>query len=47
MLLRSFVALALIPELDVEVSMPALCSENSDQSEESPLFEYVDFFEFT
>ena len=36
MLLKSFVALALIPELNFEIGMTALHSEFSDQSDESP-----------
>ena len=47
MLLKSFVALALMPELDFEIGMTALCSELSDQSDESPLFDYADYFEST
>ena len=47
MLLKSFVALELILELDFEIDMTALCSENSNESDESPLFDYVEYFEST
>ena len=47
MLLKSFVALTLIPELDLEIGITVLCSEISDQSDEFPLFDYVDYFEST
>ena len=39
--------MALIPELDFEIGMTASCSENSELSDESPLFDYVDCFEST
>ena len=36
MLLKTLVALALISELNFQIDMTALCSENCDQSDESP-----------
>ena len=46
-LIESFVAFALISELDFEIDMTALCPAISDQSDDSTLFDYVDYFEST
>ena len=41
MLLKSFVALALIPEPDFEIGRVAFCSRNSDKNDESSLLDNV------
>ena len=46
-LIESFVAFALISELDFEIGMTALCPAISDESDDSTLFDYVDYFEST
>ena len=46
MLLKSFVALALIPELDFEIGMTALRSEISDHNKSSSLITSVILIQF-
>ena len=41
MLLKLFVPLALIPELDFEIGITASCSDISDHGEESPLSDLI------
>ena len=48
MLLKSFVALVLKPELDFEIRRAALCFEILDNcDDESPLLGYVGYYEST
>ena len=47
MFVKSFVALEIIPELDIDFGVVAVCCEISDKIDELTLFDYdyVDYFE--